>query len=120
MDWYLAVMKNYTGFTGRARRKEYWMFVLIYILIALIVGAIGGILGPKIANALIMILSLVHLLPSIAVGIRRLHDTDRSGWWLLLSFVPLANIVLLVFMALEGTRGSNRFGADPKAAELPA
>ncbi|SFL83063.1 DUF805 domain-containing protein [Marinobacter zhejiangensis] len=115
MDWYLAVIKNYAGFSGRARRKEYWMFALINIAIVIALSVIEGILGiPGIISA---IYGLALLVPSLAVGVRRLHDTGRTGWWLLLALIPLVGpIVLLVFFCMEGNSGSNDFGADPKAA----
>lgn len=104
--WYVEGMKKYATFTGRARRKEYWMFFLFNVIIAAVLGFIEALVGgPGILSNLY---SLVVLLPGIAVGIRRMHDTDRSGWWIL---VPIANIV---FLATEGQRGDNRFGSDPK------
>jgi uncharacterized membrane protein YhaH (DUF805 family) len=106
MNWYLEVLKKYTVFTGRARRQEYWMFFLFNIIIAFVLGFIGGLVG--VHAILSNIYSLAVLIPSIAVGIRRMHDTDHSGWWLL---VPIVN---LVFAIMEGTRGDNRFGLDPK------
>ena len=112
MHWYLDVLKNYTGFSGRARRTELWMFWLINLGIAIVLTVIESILGlPGVLSGLY---NLAILLPSIAVGMRRLHDTDRSGWWLLIAFVPLLGaIVLLIFFCLEGTKGPNRFGPDP-------
>src|SRR4051795_1354498 len=80
MQWYLSVVKNYTGFQGRARRKEYWMFALINVIISIILSFVEK--GAHIAPILTSIYSLAVLLPSIAVGMRRLHDTGRSGWWL--------------------------------------
>lgn len=116
MDWYLKVMKNYVGFTGRARRKEYWMFSLIYILIVIVLQLILGFLNDSLAAGVVGLVVLAHFLPSIAAGIRRLHDTDRSGWWLLIGLVPLiGGIWLIVLLVLEGTSGPNRFGPDPKA-----
>jgi len=105
-NWYVEVLKKYAVFTGRARRKEYWMFVLINFLIALAIGVVEGVLRSKgiVSN----VYALAMFVPSIAVGVRRLHDTDRSGWWLLL---PIVNIV---FLALEGHPGHNRFGPSPK------
>ncbi|CZT26585.1 DUF805 domain-containing protein [Pseudomonas cerasi] len=105
-SWYTDVLKKYAVFTGRARRKEYWMFFLFNILISIVLGFIGGLIGDGgiIAN----LYSLAVLVPGIAVGVRRLHDTDRSGWWLL---VPIAN---LVFLIQEGHPGPNRFGPGPK------
>src|SRR5262245_28938236 len=124
MEWATLPLKRYAEFTGRSRRKEYWMFVLlnsgIFIVasildrIAGVSGMIAGVYGPITA-----VVALGLLVPSIAVAIRRLHDTDRSGWWLLIALVPfVGEIVLLVFMVLEGTRGANRFGADPKTGEV--
>ena len=114
MHWYLDVLKNYTGFSGRARRTELWMFWLINLGIAIVLTVIESILGlPGVLSGLY---NLAILLPSIAVGMRRLHDTDRSGWWLLIAFVPLLGaIVLLIFFCLEGTKGDNQYGPDPKA-----
>jgi uncharacterized membrane protein YhaH (DUF805 family) len=125
MEWAVLPLKKYADFTGRARRKEYWMFVLLNIAAVIVAsildgvaglsGVIAGVYGPITAAV-----GLGLIVPSIAVGIRRLHDTDRSGWWLLIAFVPfVGGIVLLVFMILEGTRGSNRFGPDPLAGEVP-
>ncbi len=121
MHWYLDVLKNYVGFSGRARRKEYWMFFLFNVIIAFVLGLVDGMAGLANESGLGLLgglYALAVLLPSIAVGIRRLHDTDKSGWWLLIAFIPLLGaIVLLVFFAIEGTRGENRFGPDPKAGE---
>ena len=119
MDWYLSVLKNYVGFTGRARRKEYWFFHLFNVLIAIALGVLDSMLGTFNAQLGYGVLSLVYILavivPSLAVSFRRLHDTNRSGWWLLLAFVPLiGGLVLLVFMILDGTEGTNDYGPDPK------
>lgn len=106
VNWYFEVLKKYAVFTGRARRKEYWMFILFNFLVAVVIGAVEGLMGGKgmISN----IYTLAVFLPSIAVGVRRLHDTDRSGWWLLL---PVVNII---FLMLEGNSNTNRFGPSPK------
>ncbi len=102
-----AVFSKYATFEGRARRAEYWWFVLFSFIIAVVLNLINpGLLGG--------IWSLATLLPSLAVGARRLHDTDRSGWWLLIGFIPVIGlIVLIVFFASRGQTGANRFGADP-------
>jgi len=118
MNWYIEAIKKYAVFNGRARRKEYWLFSLVNLLIAFGCGFLDGMLG--MAGSLGLgpiggIYSLAMLLPGIAVSIRRLHDTDRSGWWLLLAFVPfIGGIVLLVFMVLDSTPGKNSFGPNPK------
>ena len=117
MNWYLEVLKKYAVFSGRARRKEYWMFFLFNLIIAFVLGFIEGIVGIAMESGqsvLATIYQLAVLIPSIAVGVRRMHDTDHSGWWLL---VPIVN---LVFAVREGTRGDNRFGSDPKAISQTA
>lgn len=114
MNWYLAVLKNYAGFSGRARRKEYWMFVLFNFLVAVVLAGIGMAIETTILSA---VYSLAVLIPSLAVGVRRLHDTGRSGWWLLLVFIPFVGaIILIVFFAGEGETAPNKYGANPKLA----
>ncbi|CBG91462.1 DUF805 domain-containing protein [Citrobacter rodentium] len=118
MNWYLDVLRQYSVFTGRARRKEYWMFVLINMIVSAIINVIQSVVGMD-APYISMLYSLAVLLPSIAVAVRRLHDTERSGWWLLLSLIPIiGTIVIIVFLCQHGTAGSNRFGADPKQGEI--
>ena len=115
MSWYMQALKKYAVFAGRARRKEFWMFFLVYVLIVVVLSVVEWMIGlPGILSG---IYSLVLLIPSIAVTVRRLHDTGRTGWWWWIGFVPVIGIiVLLVFMALEGEPGQNRYGPDPKAA----
>ncbi|MFI8003934.1 DUF805 domain-containing protein [Streptomyces sp. NPDC086010] len=114
MSWYLAVLKNYAGFSGRARRKEYWMFFLFHIIVALVLIGLGVVIDSQIPY---LIYAVALIIPTLAVTVRRLHDTGRSGWWFLISFVPLVGaIVLLVFTCLEGVRDVNEYGADPKLA----
>ncbi len=111
MEWYIKVLKNYAVFEGRASRQEYWMFTLFNLIIAFAIGFIGGILsGVTKTNqgVLGVIYNLAVLIPSIAVAIRRMHDTDRSGWW---SIVPIAN---LIFAIEAGNEGQNKYGPDPK------
>ena len=113
MNWYVEVLKKYAVFSGRARRKEYWMFFLFNIIIAFVLGFIEGLAG---SSGLIGIFySLAVLIPGIAVSVRRLHDTDRSGWWLLIGLVPIVGaIVLLVFMVFDSQSGQNQYGEYPK------
>lgn len=113
MNWYLEVLKKYAVFEGRARRMEYWMFVLVNLIISIVLAIIEFVLGSP--GVIGWLYALAVLIPGIAVSVRRLHDTDRSGWWLLLALIPLIGaIVLLVFMLQEGGPGTNRFGPNPK------
>ena len=130
MNWYLEVLKKYAVFDGRSRRKEYWFFVLFNILVSMVILMIGGVLvaigghaddpatiGPKLAliYGLYALYSLAVLLPGLGVSIRRLHDTGRSGWLLLLAFVPfVGGIILLVFMFQDSQPGPNQYGPNPK------
>lgn len=115
MNWYLTVLKRYAVFTGRACRSEYWLFVLINVIVAIVLGVIEGMLGsPGIVSGLY---SLAVLVPSLAVTVRRLHDTGRSGWWILIGLVPIiGGLVLLIFVVLPGTAGPNPFGEGPDGA----
>ncbi|MFJ9901793.1 DUF805 domain-containing protein [Streptomyces sp. NPDC101152] len=116
MSWFLEALKKYAVFSGRARRKEYWMYTL-FITIIYIVLAIISSASKSAGIALLVIFYLAILLPSLAVGIRRLHDTGRSGWWLLFGIVPLVGgITLLVFTCLDSQPGPNKYGPNPKEA----
>lgn len=119
MNYYIEVMKKYAVFTGRARRKEFWMFTLIYTIIYIVLSIADSLIGTGAMlfemGLLSGVFSLVSICPSIAVTIRRLHDIDRSGWWVLIGLVPLAGvIVLIVFAAKDGQPGSNQYGTNPK------
>jgi uncharacterized membrane protein YhaH (DUF805 family) len=119
MNWYLEALRKYATFTGRARRKEFWFFQLFVLLIVMVLSLADRMLGMLDDETgfgpLSGLFSLAMFIPSLAVSVRRLHDTDRTGWWALLYFVPLLGfLVLLVFFILDGTRGTNRFGEDPK------
>lgn len=118
MKWYLKVLKEYVNFNGRARRTEYWMFVLFNLLITLALGAIDGFLlsqGILPFPILFIVYSLATILPSIGVLVRRLHDTNRSGWWYFISLVPLVGgFILLYFLVIDGTIGDNQYGINPK------
>lgn len=121
MNWYLEVLKKYAVFNGRARRKEYWYFVLFNIIISIVLAAIEGSTGSFSPEAGVGLLggiyTLAVLIPSIAVSVRRLHDTERSGWWLLIALIPLIGaIVLLVFMVQDSKPGQCQYGANPKEA----
>lgn len=136
MHWYVGVLKKYVTFSGRARRMEFWVFVLISFVISLILGFIDNLTGttPTMdvggssmsygTGLLGGLYGLAVLLPSLAVQVRRLHDTNRSGWWILIGLIPLVGaIILIVFSFLPGDEGPNNHGEDPKAvgaAETPA
>lgn len=120
MNWYLEVLKKYAVFSGRARRKEYWYYALFNAIISIVLVAVDFMTGLFSFDAGVGLFSGVYglavFIPSIAVGLRRLHDTNRSGWWLLIALIPLiGGIVLLVFMVQDSDQGDNRFGPNPKA-----
>lgn len=116
MSWYLTVLRKYAVFSGRALRMEYWMFFLFNFIIAFVLGFIEAAAGgPGVLGSLY---GLAVLIPGIAVSVRRLHDTNRSGWWLLISLIPLiGTIVLLVFMVQDSQPSENQYGANPKLIE---
>src|SRR5690554_2411323 len=106
MNWYITVLKKYAVFSGRARRSEYWFFVLFNMIVAFILGFIDGFFGLADAEVGVGLLGMIYglavIIPSLAVGVRRLHDTNRSGWWLLISLVPfIGAIVLIVFFVMD-------------------
>lgn len=113
MNWYIQVLKNYAKFDGRARRKEYWMFTLVSAVIFVALSVFDSALGlvtPSGFGVLSSVYFVATLIPSLAVGARRLHDTNRSAWWLLISAIPLVSIVLLVFMCLDSQKETNKYG----------
>lgn len=117
MGYYVKALSNYTNFKGRATRMEYWMYCLVTAIISFILSILDSafIVPETGVPVLTWIYALAVLLPGIAIVIRRLHDTDRSGWWYLIAFIPIVGcIVLIVFMCLDGTVGKNRYGLDPK------
>ena len=123
MNWYLEVLKKYAVFSGRARRKEYWYFSLFNLLITIVLAVIDGMTGTLIAEVNIGLLggiyALAILIPFLAVSVRRLHDTDRSGWWLLIMLIPLIGaIVILVFMVQDSKPNENQYGSNPKGAAV--
>ena len=115
MNWYLHVLRNYAEFGGRARRSEYWYFLLFNLIVGFALSLADSVVRKVLGFGLFgMIYALVVLVPGVAVSIRRLHDTDRSGWWLLLAFVPIVGLVLIWFMAQDSVAGTNRYGQNPK------
>jgi len=119
MKWYLNCLKNYANFNGRARRMEYWMFVLFNVLFMIAAMVLDNLLKTTINGGtygvIYLIYALAVFLPSLAVIVRRLHDIDKPGTWIFIVLIPfIGSIWLLVLECTEGTRGENRFGADPK------
>ncbi len=113
MNWYLEVLRKYAEFNGRARRTEYWMFILFNFIIVAAISAVEFMVGSS--GTLGTLYSLAVFIPSLAVGVRRLHDTNRSGLWLLMIFVPVIGFfVLLYFFVLDSDSGSNQYGPNPK------
>ena len=115
-SYYVEVLKKYAVFSGRARRSEYWSFVAVNFLIGLGLGLFGSfIIGEQVSKILSNIYVLAILIPSIAVSVRRLHDTGRSGWWILVSFIPIIGfITLIVFYCKDSHPGENKYGPNPK------
>jgi uncharacterized membrane protein YhaH (DUF805 family) len=119
MNWYLAVLKNYVGFSGRARRTEYWMFALFNFIIFAVLAILAVVTRSPIFFILLFLYDLAVIVPSLAVTWRRIQDTGRHGLWILLGLIPLVGpIILLVFTILPGTPGPNEFGPEPAA--IPA
>ncbi len=119
MEWYLKVLKNYATFSGRARRKEYWMFFLFNVIFSFLAAVIDNIIGiadPRTGYGVVYVIySLAVFIPGLAVLVRRLHDTGKSGWMVLVGLIPLAGAIwLLILMVTEGDKGANEYGPDPK------
>ena len=129
MKWYLKVMKQYTDFSGRARRKEYWMFFLFNMIFAIVAMVFDNLLGTTIDlygqslgyGWIYSLYGLAIIIPSLAVVVRRLHDIGKSGWAFLISLIPLVGaIMLLVWICKDSQAGENKWGVNPKAAEESA
>lgn len=131
MEWMLMPLQRYADFQGRSRRKEYWMFILFQVIVYVVLGTLMAVFGAFTSDmsgdpspmlwpfiGVFAIFALGVFIPSLAVQVRRLHDRDMSGWWILIGIIPIINyvgsIVLLVFYCLDGTPGPNRYGPDPK------
>lgn len=114
-----SILKNkYADFSGRARREEFWYFMIFNLIVSAVVGLVAAI---PVANVVASIISLAILIPTIAVAVRRLHDANYSGWWLLLSFVPLiGHFVLIIFWTREGIPADNEWGSNPKNQVPPS
>lgn len=120
MNWYIEVLRKYAIFSGRARRKEYWFFVLFNALFAIAAAILDNILGLAFREVgygpIYLLYALATIVPGLAVSVRRLHDIGKSGWFILLGLIPcVGGIILLVFSVMPGDPGHNQYGPDPKA-----
>ena len=119
MNYYLAVLKKYAVFSGRARRAEYWYFVLFSIIASIVLGIIGVIIRDK-SGILSIIYGLAILIPTLAVTVRRLHDIGKSCWWWFLVLIPIIGwIWFLVLMIIDSNSGDNKYGPNPKMSAEP-
>ncbi len=123
MNWYLKVLKQYADFSGRARRKEYWMFVLFNMIFAIVAMILDNVLGIAMEGIgygpLYGLYALAMLIPGLAVAVRRLHDVGKSGWMILIALIPLiGSIWLLVLMVTDSNAGENQYGQNPKEATV--
>lgn len=114
MEYFVGALKKYADFKGRARRKEYWMFVLIYILMIIGLTVIDVVVGTGFLSS---ILSLLLFVPSISIAARRLHDTGRTGWWQLIALIPLIGAIILIIFLAQDSHDDNDYGQNPKAGE---
>ncbi|WP_445713055.1 DUF805 domain-containing protein [Flavobacterium sp.] len=123
MNWYLKVLKQYADFSGRARRKEYWMFVLFNMIFAIVAMILDNVLGIAMEGIgygpLYGLYVLAMLIPGLAVAVRRLHDVGKSGWMILITLIPLIGAIwLLVLMVTDSNPGENQYGQNPKEATV--
>ncbi|MGE5722633.1 MAG: DUF805 domain-containing protein [Sphingomonadales bacterium] len=133
MEWMLMPLRRYADFSGRSQRKEYWMFALGVFIVSLALGLImslgGAFAAPTDVSAMsgvslvvlivLVLFCLAIFIPALAVQVRRFHDQDKSGWFVLLNFIPyVGGFVVLIFMCIDGTKGPNRFGPDPKQRDV--
>jgi uncharacterized membrane protein YhaH (DUF805 family) len=110
MEFFIGALKKYADFTGRARRQEYWMFILIYMIINIVLAVLG-------LDFISLIVGLGLLIPSISIAARRLHDTGRSGWWQLIALVPIIGFIILIVFLAQDSHDTNDYGVNPKFGE---
>jgi len=117
-NYYIGVLKKYAVFEGRARRAEYWYFFLFNIIVTIVIAIINAILANRL-SFLGVLYALAVFIPGLAVTVRRLHDTGRSGWWFLIGLVPILGYIwLLVLLVLDSNPGDNKYGPNPKGVAL--
>ncbi len=126
MNWFLACLKKYAVFNGRAIRREYWMYILLYTIFTIVVGILDNVLGTTSPDAgfgngiISTVYEVALLLPTLAVTVRRLHDIGKSGWWVLISLTGVGAIILLIWLIKDGQPGENKYGSNPLDAVNPA
>ncbi|MCL2913240.1 DUF805 domain-containing protein [Shewanella corallii] len=113
MEYYIGAWKKFAEFNGRARRKEFWMFLLFNFIVSIVLTLVDNMLGIMMLGS---IYSLAVLIPSLAIGARRLHDTGRSGWWQLLYLLPVIGFIVLIVFFVQDSHDENDYGANPKMA----
>ncbi|MBO6183503.1 MAG: DUF805 domain-containing protein [Chryseobacterium sp.] len=120
MKWYLKVLNQYADFSGRARRTEYWMYLLFNMIFLIVATILDNVLGLKFNSEspygfIYLIYSIAVFIPGLAVFVRRMHDIDKSGWWFFIAFIPIVGAIwLIILCAIEGTPGTNEYGVNPK------
>lgn len=120
MNYYSICLSRFAGFSGRARRREYWTFVLVNCLIALLLLTLGLAFGEDspASNIMVTIFYLIMLVPNLSVSVRRLHDIGKSGWYMFLSLIPLiGGLILLIWSLMDSEPGENQYGKNPKEGE---
>lgn len=111
MQYFTNALKKYADFSGRATRQEYWMYILFYMVFYIVLAMVGGVLGLSILTT---VFSLGLLVPTISLAARRLHDTGRTGWWQLLSLVPIVGSIVLIVFLVQDSHDDNPYGPNPK------
>lgn len=112
MDYFIAAFKQFADFSGRTRRKDFWMFILFYWIFYVVLATIDVVIGTMF---LATIYGLVMFVPTLSIGARRLHDTTRSGWWQLLYLIPIIGLIIMIVFLIQDSHNTNDYGPNPKA-----
>lgn len=114
MEYFIGGIKKYADFTDRARRKEFWMYTLVYFVLSVLVNIVDYSLDSMMFGTLF---SLGLFLPTLAIGARRLHDTGRSGWWQLIGLIPIIGVIVLIVFYCQDSEADNQYGVNPKMVD---
>ncbi|MEE1674955.1 DUF805 domain-containing protein [Agarivorans aestuarii] len=117
MEYFIGALKKYADFSGRARRKEYWMFILFYFIFSIVANIIDALIGLPLLS---LILTIGLIVPSLSIAARRLHDTGRTGWWQLIALIPLIGVIILLIFLASDSHDDNNYGANPKGEGVMA